>query len=347
MKWYKLIFKQNQPIHIGSAEWGVISETEIFIPGWTMWGALTNQFLKRIGYSEIERAKKFFEKITNFYPAIEQKIENSLEGKSLVLQELFPQYKKGDFAFKKSLRNDKSEQNREDNEKEEFISKDKFKFEFVDTLVSTALEPLLRSAKDESLHEFEYILPKSKLDLKEKSIENNLNQLYWVGLIGFEDEAIKEINSLIKNSNNNENAEENINKNDESEKKGYNDFNDFLLDVFSHIYIGGDIKYGFGEMELVDLINEVSGEKLSEWNITENGTASIKPNFPLRQFFKFSNEIKFEGELKLLSEFDFTQNIPRVQEAGYFINVGSKVSDFNGIDLSKYHLIKGKFEKIK
>ncbi|WP_028992365.1 RAMP superfamily CRISPR-associated protein [Thermoanaerobacter thermocopriae] len=344
MIWFKLIFKQNQPIHIGSVEWGVINETEIFIPGWTMWGALTNQFLKTIGVREVESAKKLFERITNFYPAIQQKIENSLEDKSPVFQELFPQYKKGNFAFGKSFGNDKPEQNKEDNEKEKFISKDKFKFEFVDTIVSTAIEPVLRSAKDESLHEFEYILPKSKLDLEEKSIENNLNQLYWVGLIGFEDEAIKEINSLIKNSNNNENAEENVSKNDESEKK---ELSDLLKKIFSKIYIGGDTKYGFGEMELLDPIIEVTEEKLSEWNITGNGTASIKPNFPLRQFFKFSDEIKFEGELKLLSEFDFTQNIPRVQEAGYFINVGSKVSDFNGIDLSKYHLTKGKFEKIK
>ncbi|WP_256201195.1 RAMP superfamily CRISPR-associated protein [Thermoanaerobacter thermocopriae] len=192
MIWFKLIFKQNQPIHIGSVEWGVINETEIFIPGWTMWGALTNQFLKTIGVREVESAKKLFERITNFYPAIQQKIENSLEDKSPVFQELFPQYKKGNFAFGKSFGNDKPEQNKEDNEKEKFISKDKFKFEFVDTIVSTAIEPVLRSAKDESLHEFEYILPKSKLDLEEKSIENNLNQLYWVGLIGFEDEAIKE-----------------------------------------------------------------------------------------------------------------------------------------------------------
>ncbi|MBT1278893.1 RAMP superfamily CRISPR-associated protein [Thermoanaerobacter sp. CM-CNRG TB177] len=297
MIWYKLIFKQNQPIHIGSVEWGVINETEIFIPGWTMWGALTNQFLKRIGYSEIKKAKKLFEKITNFYPMIRQ-----------TEKPLFPEYNKGNFSF------------------ENYTTIEEFKYEFVDTIVSTAVEPLLRSAKDESLHEFEYILPKSKIDLNNKA-----KQLYWVGLIGFEDEVIKEINLLIKNDNN-------------SEKK---ELSNLLKRIFSKIYIGGDTKYGFGEMELLDPINEVTEEKLSEWNITGNGTASIKPNFPLRQFFKFSNEIKFEGELKLLSEFDFTQNIPTVQEAGYFINVGSKVSDFNGIDLNKYHLIKGKFEKIK
>ncbi|MDI3501671.1 MAG: hypothetical protein PWP22_1442, partial [Thermoanaerobacter sp.] len=31
---------------------------------------------------------------------------------------------------------------------------------------------------------------------------------------------------------------------------------------------------------------------------------------------------------------------------GYFINVGSKISNFEVISLNKYQLIKGKFEKI-
>lgn len=51
MKWYKLVFKQNQPIHIGSTKWGIVNKTEIFIPGWTMWGALTktfNQYSKKV-----------------------------------------------------------------------------------------------------------------------------------------------------------------------------------------------------------------------------------------------------------------------------------------------------------
>jgi hypothetical protein len=319
MKWYKLVFKQNQPFHIGSAKWvgsakwGVINETEIFIPGWTMWGALTNQFLKTNGFNKIDESKKIFEKITNFYPAIGQVDKDSPEP-----QPLFPQYKGGVLSLGD-------------------YSEEEFKFEFVDTIVSTAVEPVLRSAKDESLHEFEYILPKSKIDL-----DNKAKQLYWVGLIGFEDQEIKKINVLIKNNINNQNSE---NENRENEKY---EVSELLKQIFSKVYIGGDSKYGFGEMELVDPINEVTTEEeFNQCNITEDGKANIQPNYSLRQFLKFANIIKFEGEIKLLAEFDFTQNIPRVQKAGCFINVGSKVSDFNGIDLNKYHLTKGKFEKIK
>ena len=282
MKWYKIFFKQNQPIHIGTVEWGVINETEIFIPGWTMWGALTNQFLKTNGFNKIDESKKIFEKITNFYPAIGQVEKDSPEPRPL-----FPQYKGGVLSLGD-------------------YSEEKFKFEFVDTIVSTAIEHVLRSAKDESLHEFEYILPKSKMDL-----DNKTKQLYWVGLIGFED------------------------------------YNNFLKDS-PKIYIGGDIKYGFGELELFNSIsiNEVTKEELNQWNITENGCLFFDDKTNINQFLKFSPNIKFEGELKLLAEFEFTQNIPRIKDAAYFINVGSKILNFNEIDLSKYHLIKGKFIKI-
>ncbi len=48
-KWYKLVFKQIQPIHIGMGSYGVINETRIFIPGWTMWGALTKAYNLKMG----------------------------------------------------------------------------------------------------------------------------------------------------------------------------------------------------------------------------------------------------------------------------------------------------------
>jgi len=41
MNWYKLTFRQIQPIHLGYKKHGVINETRIFITGQTMWGALT------------------------------------------------------------------------------------------------------------------------------------------------------------------------------------------------------------------------------------------------------------------------------------------------------------------
>lgn len=297
MKWYKLIFKQNQPIHIGSTEWGVISETEIFIPGWTMWGALTNQYLKTNGFNEIDKARKIFEHITNFYPTV----ECGKDGYSNT-DPLFPKYKEENFYIRD-------------------YPEEKFKFEFVDTIVSTAIEPLSRKAKDESLHEFEFVLPKSKQD------GNSSKQLYWIGLIGLEDDEIEEVENFLK--------------------------------ISLKIYIGGDTKYGFGELELIG-INELKGEEkdayeeLKKWGLDENGYLLLddsNDSLVLKQFLEFSREVEFEGEVKLLAEFDFTQNTPKVQDASYFINIGSKITRDdkflnNSKNLKNYQLFKGKLIKI-
>ncbi|MEG6570505.1 hypothetical protein EDC21_11810 [Thermohydrogenium kirishiense] len=288
MEWYKLIFKQNQPIHIGSSKWGVISETEIFIPGWTMWGALTNEYLKRIKFENIEDAKIIFNRITNFYPTIVP-----VDGNKNSIKAMFPEYKEGKLFYGN-------------------YSVDEFKFIFVDTIVSTAIEPLSRKAWDESLHEFEYILPR----VKQTSTESNQNELYWVGLIGFESSTEKDIE------------------------------NKFLSEGNTKIYIGGDSRYGFGELELFKEPCKVEGEELIEWNLNPDGflVYNKSDNLILRQFLEFSTKIKFEGKIVFLAEFDFTHSTPTVQTAGYYINAGSKILRLDS-DLKNYQLVKGKFIK--
>jgi len=295
MKWYKLIFTQNQPIHIGSLTWGVISETAIFIPGWTMWGALTKQYVIYKDCS-IEENQKYFEKITNFYPAINQ--EDQL---------LFPAYEKGDFCLKNLYKN-YNLSNKQNPETEETYSESEFRFKFVDSIMSTAVEPLSRKAKDESLHEFEYILPKSKPRLHESQIK-----LYWIGLIGLESDA----EEMVKN---------------------------FFEPCTMKVYIGADSRYGFGELKLVGF-KEADESELEKWGIDKDGFCTINKNMNyLTQYLEFSPEIKFEGEIKLIADFDFTTNIPKVVCAKYYINVGSKILDFDSD--KKYQLYKGRFIKI-
>jgi len=276
LKWYKLVFKQNQPIHIGSTRWGVVNETEIFIPGWTMWGALTkayNQYSK----SKLSDNQELFENITCFYPSLDKMGDNVL----------FPEYKNGLLYL------------REENLCRKEYSEDKFRYEFTDTFVSTAIVPGTRSAKDESLHEIEILLPQGK---KEKE------SLYWVGVLGID-----------------------------------NDLPNFFKNGLK-IFIGGDIKYGLGELELHLDPELENGPFLEGWNIDNNGYLSFNNNNNIKQFLEFSPEIKFEGELKLLAEFDFTKNTPKVKKADYFINIGSKI--INGIT-SEYKLVKGKFERVQ
>ena len=155
-KWYKLVFKQIQPIHIGAGSYGVINETRIFIPGWTIWGALTKAYNLKNGKALSEN-HEVFENISSFYPCFNK------EGNDV----LFPEFKNGEFYLGN-------------------YSEDNFRAKFVDTFVSTAIDSRTNTAIDESLHELNIILPGVKADYYEqdKSYEN---QLYWVGIVLLEE----------------------------------------------------------------------------------------------------------------------------------------------------------------
>lgn len=154
-KWYKLIFKQIQPIHIGTGSYGVISETRIFIPGWTMWGALTKAYNSYNG-NNLSENQQLFENISCFYPAFKN-------GDNFEI--LFPEFKNGEFYLGE-------------------YSEDEFRAKFVDTFMSTAINPLSNSALDESLHELNVILPGAKADYFEDKKEK---QIYWVGIVEIDD----------------------------------------------------------------------------------------------------------------------------------------------------------------
>lgn len=156
VKWYKLVFKQIQPVHIGYRKWGVANETRIFILGQTMWGALTNAYgiKKRWGKEDFKNDKNraIFERITCFYPALQKNNGNEYTP-------LFPNYKNGEFYLGD-------------------YSEGEFRYKFIETFVSTAILQESRHAKEGSLHELDVILPKSK---------DGKLALYWTGLIGLDD----------------------------------------------------------------------------------------------------------------------------------------------------------------
>ena len=262
MGWYKLVFKQEQPIHIGSAKLGVVNETEIFIPGSAMWGALTNTYLQKgkvdpNNKNKLEELGKYFETISNFFP--------SFDGKNI----LQPTYQKGEFGYLLPY-------------SKEFLSEDKFRFIFVDTLVQTAIEPMSRKARDESLHELDYILPKPKQKLE--YFEDNL---YWTGIIQIDDEL-----------------------------------KDFLREGLK-IFIGADVRYGYGETELVKVENPNSEDKNFWWINDDN--IEIKTNRPSPYFIEAKENLKIEGEVLLIPEVDFRENIPVVTNASFYVSVGSKL----------------------
>lgn len=295
-KWIKLVFKQNQPIHIGSVRWGVVNETEIFIPGSTMWGALTNLYLQvqakadevNFGKPEdLERVSSLFKEISNFYPCTDP------EGKNI----LFPNYKKGSFYLGD-------------------ISEDKFRHYLTDVIVQTAVEPVSRKAKDESLHEFEFILPQPKTYKKSDNL--GFQNLYWVGVIRVEE-----------------------NKDNNSIK-----FLDRCIREKLPLFIGGDIKYGFGEVELIrkrELTKEETKREAKEWWINEGGNISIHEGEPSPYFIVLKHVDIKEGEIVIVPEIEFRKSTPTLRDALFCTSVGSRVKEKDSA--FEFQLIKGKLTK--
>ncbi len=165
-KIFEILLKQEEPIHIGRYAWRVLNETEVFIPGWTIWGALVNFFIlenkESITEERLRGIKESLKYISNFFPTIK------LNGN---FQILFPEYKNGVWGF--SLN------------EEVFIKEEEFRFNFVSADFKTSIEPILRKAKDEHLYEFEFIKPRGKL-------RNNVVDLYWKGFIIINEDLIKD-----------------------------------------------------------------------------------------------------------------------------------------------------------
>lgn len=194
-RWYKLVFKQLQPIHIGMGSYGVVNETRIFIPGWTMWGALTKAFNLQKG-KDLSENQEIFKEISCFYPCFDENGNNPL----------LPNIEDGEFHLGD-------------------YPEDKFRAMFVDTFTSTSIKPLSRTAKDESLHEIDVILPNVKYSF---NLSREEKQVYWVGILRIENQNVR----------------------------------DFLKEGFK-ITVGGDVRYGLGLMERVKIVN-IKEEKEDE-----------------------------------------------------------------------------------
>ena len=279
-KWFKLIFKQNQPIHIGMGNYGVINETRIFIPGWTMWGALTKAYGLKKGWKgndwNKENNKKLFSQISCFYPSFDEK--NTLK----------PNYQKGEFYLGD-------------------IPESQFRLYFVDTLLKTAIVPISRMAKDESLHETDFILPKPKAEFKGE-LNSFKDSLYWIGVAHLDDKCKAFCQKGLK------------------------------------IHIGGDAKYGLGELELKEIKEIAENELTNDWQLNTDGNFKLN-NKPLMNFLKTDGSLPFEGKIELLTEFNFKRCLPEARDSQFFVSVGSTIKSTTkkeANEIPNFNLDKGK-----
>jgi len=141
-KCYELEYKAKSAIHIGyGSQLGIVSRTRYYIPGKTMWGAVTAVLSRRIMesydaeiYGKMGEFVKHHLIFSYFYP---------VKGADV----LYPNYAEEGLGFGSK-------------EKGEFVmNKEEFEKKFITSYVSTALDKTSRTAEEGSLHEFELISP--------------------------------------------------------------------------------------------------------------------------------------------------------------------------------------------
>lgn len=172
MSWkcYKLKYKTKSAVHIGyGSQLGIVSRTRYYIPGKTMWGAVTAVLSRKIMESyDAEIYKKIGDFVKNhlifsyFYPVNDADV-------------LYPNYTEEGFGFGSKGEGDFA------------MNKEEFEKEFISSYISTALDKTLRTAEEGSLHEFELISQKVKgeevcftgyLFMKEGGINFGKNKKY-------------------------------------------------------------------------------------------------------------------------------------------------------------------------
>ena len=144
MSWkcYELKYEAKSPLHIGyGSQLGIVNRTRYYIPGKTMWGAVTAVLSRRIMqsydkgiYKEIGEFVAKHLIFSYFYP---------VKGADI----FYPNYTKAGLKFVNEM------------EGKTVMSKEEFEHEFIISYVSTAIERGKGTAEEASLHEIELISP--------------------------------------------------------------------------------------------------------------------------------------------------------------------------------------------
>ncbi len=193
------MFKAKSGIHIGCRKLGMINQTRYFIPGKTIWGAVTailsRKFMEVYDDKIYDDFKNFVRDhliFSYFYPVVNENILYLLYEKELKFGNM---------------------------------SKEEFENKFISSYVSTAVDPASKTSEDGSLHEFEYISPKTR----------DGDEVCFTGYLFFNEGGNRQI--FIKELNN-----------DIVIEKSGREVQ--LFREIEKIQVGGERNYGFGWLEL-------------------------------------------------------------------------------------------------
>ncbi|MFQ5793574.1 MAG: hypothetical protein ACE5JP_00810 [Candidatus Bipolaricaulia bacterium] len=138
MTWtaYRVVLRLRSPLHIGHLKVGNLQRTRHYVPGKTLWGALTARLTREQGRTDYTGKGSVGEQVHNelafsyFYPAID------------IDKPLYPNYTDEGLCYGPDE-----------------ITSDEFEWRLLNSYAATALAAQRASAEEGSLHETEFISP--------------------------------------------------------------------------------------------------------------------------------------------------------------------------------------------
>lgn len=280
--WQRLdiVFVLKSPLHIGYLPFRglVISPTRYYVPGRNFWGAVTKRLTENLYENPVEEYKKIGEQIKEnfrfsyFY---------LYDGETIFI----PKYNEEGLTF-----GDKKQ-----------IDKFQFEYRFIGSRVLTAINSNSGTAKDESLHEIEFIKDKFSDD-GDRIKDTKIIGCIWVK----ENSKIQDYEVKIENNG-----------------IFVNEFN-----LIEELTLGGEQGYGFGLVGLEAILNK----KLFPIDSLDNEDVkiSLEKDKPILSHLKYDKKIPFKGDLELLTGrgyFDVERE--NSLERGYKENPGNVLSNIN------------------
>ncbi|NLJ48591.1 MAG: hypothetical protein GX428_03260 [Candidatus Atribacteria bacterium] len=240
-----VVFKLKSPLHIGYTPFkgSVVSPTRYYVLGRNFWGAITKritEFLynepKDIDYRNIgkEVMKNF--KFSHFY---------LYDGKTVFT----PSYTDEGLNYGG-------------------IPQTKFEHMFIGSRISTAIDENSGTARDESLHEIEFI------NNKFRDEKGNIKGVKIAGYIW-----VKNTAKILENKI----------------QFGTNSITINGFNIIQELVLGGESKYGFGDVE-IDFLKQGDEDEKDEKVMIE-----INNEQPLDCYLEYSKEIQFEVDIELLT----------------------------------------------
>jgi len=300
--WKRLdvVFTLKSPLHIGylPSKGSVISRTRYYVPGKNFWGATTKV-----------ASEKLFD-----YPDAENYLEVGKQIKNNFRFGYFYIYD-GETAYLPEFTDSGLKYGK--------VDALRFEQKFIGSRISTAIDGTKGTAKDESLHEIEFI------NNKYRDNHGDIRHTKLIGSIWIQDRTVLPT----------KNREKNVEVNDH----GFfvNGFN-----LIEKLTLGGEQNYGFGLVEF-ESINKNRFPIEDITSTDENVKINIKKGDPIFSHLKYDKNIAFQGDLELLSGREYQEKSELLKNPGiynvppaYYFSPGTRflsddekqlVLDWNGV----------------